>query len=900
MQANQMNRIMTRDIISVSPDCMLSDAVALMRQHHISFLVVARKRKPLGVLTERDIVQLAREQVNPAQLHIRDVMTTPVITVDESTNIFQAYDMLNTKKIRHIVVVDKDGFIAGLATLTNILGGLSIEYFIELKQVSNIMSQNICTLSPHDRVQQALDLMAEKRISCVVITHNQQPVGIITERDITRLYNGVLVTEASIESIMTQPVRTIGVDVFIPQANAIMRDEKLRHLVIVDAAGNLTGLISQTDVARRIEEHYIGYLRTLVKQQDQKLQYEHARFSILFEQNPNAVVSCGMDGRVIDINQAFTRLSGYVLNDVVGRNLVSFIHPDDESLAQNCFQQAVADKTDHAELRLRSKSKQFIDVFNSCLPVYSGHSLHRIYHIMHDISDRKRAEQRVQQAEEKTQLLAKAVEAAGDSVIITDRNGTIEFVNAAFTRITGYTADEAIGNNPSMLKSGEQDRQFYDRMWDCISQGKVWQSQLVDRRKNGDFFPAELTISPVQNSAGDITHYVGIKKDLTDRQELEEKFYQAQKMEAIGTLVGGIAHDFNNMLAGMTGNLYLAKKQLRDMPAIVQKLDNVEHLSMRAADMIQQLLTFARKDTVHIKPVILNPFVKETLKLLRRTVPENIAMHVSVCDDTLRVKGDATLLHQVLMNLINNARDALASVDHPAISVTLDAFHADADFVRQRPCFKAGYYAHLSVQDNGCGMRKKYLKHVFEPFFTTKEQGKGTGLGLAMVYGAVKTHQGVIEADSRIGEGSVFHVYLPLLEPNKAAFNDEQDKTVSVSGHGETILFTDDQEHVLETGREVLESLGYQVLTATNGRQAVEIFKAHADTIDLCIFDIVMPEMDGNRAADLVRQIRPQVKIIFSTGYDKFRHSNMARETVISKPFPVEEMSRLIRQQLDG
>jgi len=181
---------MTRDVVSVAPDCMLNDAVTLMQQHNISFLIIASNRKPLGVLSERDIVRLAREQVNPKQLQVKDVMTSPVITVGEATNIFQAYDTLNTKKIRHIVVVDQAGRITGVTTLSNILGGLSIEYFIELKQVSNIMSQNICTLNPGDSIQQAIELMTEKRISCVVVTTNQKPVGIITERDITRLFAG--------------------------------------------------------------------------------------------------------------------------------------------------------------------------------------------------------------------------------------------------------------------------------------------------------------------------------------------------------------------------------------------------------------------------------------------------------------------------------------------------------------------------------------------------------------------------------------------------------------------------------------------------------------------------------------------------------------------------------------
>jgi len=499
--------------------------------------------------------------------------------------------------------------------------------------------------------------------------------------------------------------------------------------------------------------------------------------------------------------------------------------------------------------------------------------------------------------------LSQAIEQAGESVVITDKNGVIEYVNPRFTRLTGYSSDEAIGQTPRLLNSGNQDVSFYENMWKTISAGNIWQGKIIDRRKDGSFYPASLTISPIRTGSGSSehhSHYVGIQSDLTKIEDMEQQFHQAQKMEAIGTLVGGIAHDFNNMLAGMTGNLYLARKKVGGDPDVMQKLANVDELAMRAADMIQQLLTFARKDRVSIKPIPFIPFIKETLKLLRASVPENIAVREDICADALQVTGDSTLLHQVLMNLMTNARDALEAVEHPCITVRLEACYADESFVESRVNFKPGAYARLSVEDNGCGIPKKQLKHLFEPFFTTKEQGKGTGLGLAMVFGAVKTHQGFVEVDSIEGEGSIFHIYLPLLEQSDSDSESSEHKPLAEPGQGETILFADDQQQVLETGKEVLESLGYQVLTATNGQQAVQVFEAHVEDIDLCIFDIIMPVMNGSRAAQQIRQIKPDVKIIFSTGYDKLNQSNMDNETVICKPFPIEEMSRLIRRQLDG
>jgi len=501
-------------------------------------------------------------------------------------------------------------------------------------------------------------------------------------------------------------------------------------------------------------------------------------------------------------------------------------------------------------------------------------------------------------AEKHLHKLSTAIEQAGESIIITDREGIIEYVNPAFTTITGYSHEDAIGQTPRLLNSGHQDADFYADLWDTISKGQIWQSKLIDKKKDGSFYPTTLTISPIVDESGEATHFVGIQSDLTRIEDLEHQFHQAQKMEAIGTLVGGIAHDFNNMLAGMTGNVFLAKHRTQSMPDVHQNLLNIEKLCFRAANMIQQLLTFARKDMVRMKPMPLVPYIKESLKLLRALAPENIRIAQDICSEILRVEGDHTLLHQVLMNLLTNARDAVENVADPRIHIGLEAWRASDEYLESHTYFTTNAYAHLSVQDNGCGIPDQQLEHLFEPFFTTKEVGKGTGLGLAMVYGAVKTHQGFIEVDSVEGKGSTFHVYLPLLEPiTQTDISLKQGKLVY--GHGEMILLVDDEQHIIDTGRDVLEVLGYRVMTATDGQQAVDIFEANAETIDLCIFDVVMPVMGGDVAARTIREKYPEAHIIFATGYDQHLLQGMADEAVLTKPFAIEEMSHLIREQLD-
>jgi len=384
---------------------------------------------------------------------------------------------------------------------------------------------------------------------------------------------------------------------------------------------------------------------------------------------------------------------------------------------------------------------------------------------------------------------------------------------------------------------------------------------------------------------------------------MEEKFNQAQKMEAIGTLVGGIAHDFNNMLAGMIGSMYMMKSKLQQHPDVLRELESLETQSFRAADMIKQLLAFARKGNIEFKLLSFTSLMKEVFKLTSMTIPENISVQLNVCNEALEIKGDASLLQQILMNLMNNARDALADITQPSIDVIVDAYISDAAFVAQHPQARVDYpYARMRVHDNGCGIPKQDLDKIFEPYYTTKEVGKGTGLGLAMIFGSVQSHAGIIEVDSQIGQGTSVSIYLPL-----ESGQDSSDSNVVaegiIQGKGETILLVDDEDSFRTIHAELLTGMGYQILLAEDGAQALGIFNKRQHDIALLLTDVVMPVMGGIDLANALWKQAPTMPVIFLTGYDKNHLAKLSPDNkcsrILLKPFTIQSLSQQIHSLLN-
>jgi len=392
------------------------------------------------------------------------------------------------------------------------------------------------------------------------------------------------------------------------------------------------------------------------------------------------------------------------------------------------------------------------------------------------------------------------------------------------------------------------------------------------------------------------------KETNTALKNKEKEFQQAQKMEALGTLISGFAHDFNNMLSGINANLFMVKRRYKDDSDTQKRFEDIEHLIFYASDMIRQLLTFARKDHLELKVFNATSFFSEAYKLAELSISETITLESNFPHEKLYIKGNATQLQQVMMNLINNAKDALSQAKYPTIHIQLEHVQPDSSFKEQYPEIQYVDYAKLSISDNGSGIDEEKLKQIFEPFFTTKEVGQGTGLGLAMCYGAIQSHQGIIDVQSCVGKGTTFSIYLPLQKAPNLHTHQNHKKELQQSC-GETILIVDDDEHLRMANSQVLQSLGYKTLMASNGSEAVKVFKEHQADIQLIFMDVMMPVMGGVEAAQHIHQMQEDTPILFTTGHDKERtldgrHPLQAGQHVLNKPFTIEELIAAIQHHL--
>ncbi len=513
----------------------------------------------------------------------------------------------------------------------------------------------------------------------------------------------------------------------------------------------------------------------------------------------------------------------------------------------------------------------------------------------------KEEQRRRRQAEEQLRKLSCAVEQSPALVVITDTQGHIEYVNPKFSQITGYTFEEVVGKKPHLLKSGETPPKEYKRLWETITSGGEWHGEFHNRKKNGELYWELASISPIRNAAGDITHFLAIKEDITERKQLAEQLLQAQKMEAVGQLAGGVAHDFNNLLTVIRGyaELLLAR-QLDDDDPLRQELEHIQKAGERASVLTRQLLAFSRKQAAQPEVLNLNDVVTNVEKMLERLLGEDIHI-VAVLDPALgQVRVDPGQMEQIIVNLAVNARDAMPRGGR--LTIKTANVELDQAYARQYPGLKAGPYITLTVSDTGVGIAEDVQAYIFEPFFTTKTPGKGTGLGLSIVYEIIRQGEGHISVSSEPGQGAAFKIYLPRLEA--VARTDEPDRSpAALSPASETILLVEDDAGVRLVASRFLQSSGYSIIEAANGDEAIRLCQQHHSPIHLLLTDVIMPNMSGRQLAEQMVTTCPDMRVLYMSGHldDTLKQYGVeeANMALIKKPFTLDALALKVHEVLN-
>jgi PAS domain S-box-containing protein len=497
--------------------------------------------------------------------------------------------------------------------------------------------------------------------------------------------------------------------------------------------------------------------------------------------------------------------------------------------------------------------------------------------------------------------LATAIDQTGDVVMITDPEGRIVYLNPAFEQVTGYAREEALGRNPRLLKSGRQDRTFYEQLWQTIQSGKTWSGRLINRRKDGILFTEEATISPVLDAAGDIVHYVSVKRDITETLQIGEQFQQAMKMEAVGRLAGGVAHDINNALTPLISVSAILLKKLKPDDPLYSDIHLMQESGQRCANLTRQLLAFSRNHPVAMMALDINQVVTAMVKMLSRLIGEDIHL-VKVLDPTLaRIMGDVGQMEQIIANLVVNARDAMPHGGELIIetkNVALD----ETDVLEHFPV-KPGPHVMLAVRDTGVGMNEETRAHAFEPFFSTKEKGKGTGLGLSTVYGIVKQSKGGIQVSSEPGQGTAVRIFLPVYSGEEETGGVVAQVEQAAYHGSETVLLVEDEDGVRTVAKRILTDLGYTVVEATCADEAILFCEKKQKPIHLVITDLVMPGMNGKEMSRRLALLCPEMKFLFMSGYtDNILDENEVNDDwthFIQKPFSFDSLGAKVRQILD-
>jgi PAS domain S-box-containing protein len=676
----------------------------------------------------------------------------------------------------------------------------------------------------------------------------------------------------------------------VENAQGVPRDVIFNKAVFSDSQGAVSGLVGTIlDITER-------------KRMECVLRESEERFRTLTEKSLVGVYII-QDDLFRYVNPAFAEMSGYLAEEIIDRlGPVDFLTSEDRGRVMDSIRR----RTDgdigfsHHDFHICRKDGSLLVV-----EAFGSRALHQgspaVLGTIIDITERKRSEEKLFQV---TERWKRTFDAVPDLIMIVDTDFRIVQANKALTDRLGLAPTEYVGRHCyEVVHKAQAPPSFcpYLRtMKDCLEHTV----EVSEERLGGHFI---VSTSPVYDPSGRLIGSVHVARDITERKQAEEErkllqaqLHQSQKMEAIGQLAGGIAHDFNNILTAIIGYAEIIQLRLENDSPLRRFAEQVLTAADRAADLTRGLLAFSRRQVLHAKPVELCGVVRDLERMLGRLLPEDIDFRATFCEGNLIVKADKGQVEQVLMNLVTNAKDAMPRGGSLTIEVSAAAM--DEKFAHAHGMGEPGNYACLSVTDTGHGMDEDTASRIFEPFFTTKEVGKGTGLGMAIVYGIIQQHNGCITVHSEMGKGTTFRIYLPLITGEIKELPDGG-TVEQPPGGTETILLTEDEAAVRELHRMILEGAGYRVIEAVDGEDALDKFMEHMAEVDIIATDVIMPKIDGNSLYQRIREIRPDMKALFMSGYTKdiiVERGILDDEfSYISKPIKSFELLTSVREILD-
>lgn len=602
------------------------------------------------------------------------------------------------------------------------------------------------------------------------------------------------------------------------------------------------------------------------------LRQSEERFRNLVERSPDWIWEVDADARFTYASPRVRQLLGFSPEEIVGRTPFEFMPSEWGERARKWAARMSATHEPFAgiEAHYLHRDGRLVIVESSGSPSFGADGQWTGYRgIFRDITQRIAAEKALR-------LRGAALEAAANAIVITDRSGRIEWANPAFTTLSGWAVEEAVGRTPGeILRSGKQDADFFQRMWGTILAGRVWRGEIVNRRKDGSLRTEQMTITPLRDAGGAIAHFIAIKQDITEQKAFEAQSRQGQRMEVIGTLAGGIAHDLNNILAPVLMVTGVLREKLRDQEDQAL-LEMMEREAQRGASIIKQLLTFGRGAEGQRAIVQPRHILKDVVLMLQETLPREIDVRHQLPAKLWPILADATQLHQVVLNLCVNARDAMPHGGE--LNVVAENVHiAEGDALL--PANAApGSYVRVEVRDTGSGIDPQIRHRIFDPFFTTKPIGKGTGLGLSTVLAIMQQHGGFITVDSEPGQGAAFKAHFPAAPEESVPLPAPPPPAPAAARGNELIMVVDDEQNVRDVTRAVLERYGYRVVTAVNGQDAIVQFISRRTEVRLVLTDLMMPVMNGLALIKWLRELAPDIPVVAMTG--------------LEDPGPAEELGR--------